>query len=176
MTTESSTETRTWDFNNRLPFALKLFFLAPLAFFVIFLINHEFELTLFLASLLVFITFFLFFGYLFSHELVEINSSTLEHSYHLLGVTYKKRKYPLGHIHNLRVYPSMSKPSFFDPQGPFSEQLRLHMLGGSVVFDYGPLYRSIQLFRGMPEKEALAQVAEMKLFLDRESANARDVD
>ncbi|WP_281544881.1 hypothetical protein [Grimontia sp. SpTr1] len=166
MTTESSIETRTWDFNNRLPLAWKLSFLPPLAFFVIFLMNHEFELTLFLASLLVFIVFFLFFGYLFSHELVEINSSTLEHSYHLLGVTYKKRKYPLGHIHNLRVYPSMSKPSFFDPQGPFSEQLRLHMLGGSVVFDYGPLHRSIQMFKGMPEKEALKCVAQMTELLN----------
>ncbi|EOD78806.1 hypothetical protein D515_02312 [Grimontia indica] len=119
MTTESSTEIRAWDFNNRLPLALKLFFLSPLAFFVIFLMNHEFELTLFLASLLFFIVFFLFFGYLFSHELVEINSSTLEHSHHLLGVTYKKRKYPLGHIQNLRVYPSMSKPFFLTPKALF---------------------------------------------------------
>ncbi|EOD78807.1 hypothetical protein D515_02313 [Grimontia indica] len=40
------------------------------------------------------------------------------------------------------------------------------MLGGSVVFDYGPLYRSIQMFKGMPEKEALKCVAQMTELLN----------
>ncbi|MEZ9526018.1 hypothetical protein [Enterovibrio norvegicus] len=161
---------KSWYFQSCFPTALKCLYLIPVFFFMTFWFRHGLDFKsseLWIALLIITVFLAATYVYLFSDEFVSINASTLEHSFCIFGVAYRKKQYLCNHIYNLRVYPKMSQESLFDPTGPFSNELRLHMLGGSVVFDYGPLYRGVQLFKGMPENKAKEHVEEMSVALNK---------
>ena len=94
-----------------------------------------------------------------SNETLEVNNNDLVYSRDVLGVTYLKKIYGRGHVKNIRVYPNINQKTPFDPKGLFSEKLRLYSLGGSIVFDYGPLNRSVLLFKGLNKGQASEVVA-----------------
>ncbi|WP_217520066.1 hypothetical protein [Vibrio metschnikovii] len=110
--------------------------------------------------MLVFILLFIAFSCaISSNETLEIDNNDLVYSRDLLGVTYFKKIYGRDHVKNIRVYPNINQKTPFDPKGLFSEKLRLYSLGGSIVFDYGPLNRSVLLFKGLNKGQASEVVA-----------------
>ncbi|WP_026958820.1 hypothetical protein [Aliagarivorans taiwanensis] len=153
---------------NSFPLVFKA--LAGLAF-IVFLFSLPFILAqaepLWLkAFLLVFLaTFGGFVVYLSFDERLRIDNDQLVLSREVLGLRYLKKTYLIAHIHRLHVYPKMNQRTIFDPQGLFSDNLRLQDLGGSVVFEYGPLYRSVLMFRGLDESEASHVVSILQLHI-----------
>ncbi|KHA61020.1 hypothetical protein NL53_08150 [Vibrio variabilis] len=110
--------------------------------------------------LVIIILFIVFSCTISSNETLEITNNDLVYSRDFMGQTYLKKIYGREHVKNIRVYPNINQKTPFDPKGLFSEKLRLYSLGGSIVFDYGPLNRSVLLFKGL-NKEQASEVVEL---------------